>query len=110
MATGSVSVLPFHRLDWVRLPGGQARQRRQKLGYTNGWANAFGELGLVGTDWAMTNQQALTRALYLALVAPTEEQAEKAVKLSEKIAAKLQPVEVARAKQHASAMAGKNPE
>jgi hypothetical protein len=54
----------------------------------------------------MTDQEALTRALYLALIAPTEEQAEKATKLSERIAAGLSPIQVETAKLEASTMAG----
>jgi hypothetical protein len=54
----------------------------------------------------MTDQEALTRALYLALIAPTEEQAEKAIKLSERIAAGLSPIQVETAKLEASTMAG----
>jgi hypothetical protein len=54
----------------------------------------------------MTDQEALTRALYLALIAPTEEQAEKAVKLSEQVVAKLSSIEVEAAKLEASTMAG----
>jgi hypothetical protein len=54
----------------------------------------------------MTDQEALTRALYLALIAPTEEQAEKATKLSDRIAARLSPIQVETAKLEASTMAG----
>jgi hypothetical protein len=54
----------------------------------------------------MTDQEALTRALYLSLIAPTEEEAEKATKLAERVAARLSPIEVETAKLEASTMAG----
>jgi len=54
----------------------------------------------------MTDQAALTRALYLSLIAPTEEEAEKATKLAERVAARLSPIEVETAKLEASTMAG----
>jgi len=55
----------------------------------------------------VTQEQELTKALYLALIAPTEEQADKASNLAKRITffAHLKPFQVVRAKERASALA-----
>jgi len=55
----------------------------------------------------VTDQQALIKAFYLALIAPTEEQADKASDLAKRITfiAHLKPFQVERAKEKASALA-----
>ena len=53
----------------------------------------------------MDDEEALTRALYLALIAPTEDQCERASELAGRIATRLTWGQVERAKVQASARA-----
>jgi enoyl-CoA hydratase/carnithine racemase len=51
----------------------------------------------------MTNLEALTQALVLAVTAPSDDKAKQAVQLAERIAANMSEIEVAQAKRDAEA-------